>query len=86
MDFNFFLQPLRNAFRRMGIPPSFVPDHLDSFLSYTVVNYLKKVKQQVRNRLRGGRGGIRFPGTSREREFFYLYTQVLGTMEYLRML
>ena len=40
-------QPLRNAFRRMGIPPSFVPDHLDSFLSYTVVNYLKKVKQQV---------------------------------------
>ena len=34
----------------MGIPPSFVPDHLDSFLSYTVVNYLKKVKQQVRIR------------------------------------
>ena len=31
----------------MGIPPAFVPDHLDSFLSYTVVNYLKKVKQQV---------------------------------------
>ena len=40
-------QPLRNAFRRMGIPSAFVPDHLDSFLSYTVVNYLKKVKQQV---------------------------------------
>jgi len=30
----------------MGIPPNIVPDHLDSFLSYTVVNYLKKVKQQ----------------------------------------
>lgn len=43
---NYYAGPLRNAFRRMGIPPSFVPDHLDSFLSYTVVNYLKKVKQQ----------------------------------------
>ena len=32
----------------MGIPPSFVPDHLDSVLSYTVGNYLKKIKQQVR--------------------------------------
>ena len=46
--FSFHDQPLRNAFRRMGIPPNIVPDHLDSFLSYTVVNYLKKVKQQVR--------------------------------------
>ncbi|XP_068687441.1 integrator complex subunit 6-like [Montipora foliosa] len=43
---NYYAGPLRNAFRRMGIPPAFVPDHLDSFLSYTVVNYLKKVKQQ----------------------------------------
>ena len=30
----------------MGIPPTFVPDHLDGSLSYTVQNYLKKVKQQ----------------------------------------
>ncbi|XP_015758738.1 PREDICTED: integrator complex subunit 6-like [Acropora digitifera] len=43
---NYYAGPLRNAFRRMGIPSAFVPDHLDSFLSYTVVNYLKKVKQQ----------------------------------------
>ena len=40
------VQPLRSAFRRMGIPPTFVPDHLDGSLSYTVQNYLKKVKQQ----------------------------------------
>ena len=45
-------QPLRNAFRRMGIPHTIVPDQLDSFLSYTVVNYLKKVKQQVRSGMR----------------------------------
>ncbi|XP_078380426.1 integrator complex subunit 6-like isoform X2 [Oculina patagonica] len=43
---NYYAGPLRNAFRRMGIPPAIVPDHLDSFMSYTVVNYLKKVKQQ----------------------------------------
>ena len=30
----------------MGIPPTFVSDQLDGSLSYTIQNYLKKVKQQ----------------------------------------
>lgn len=43
---SYYAGPLRSALRRMGIPPTFVPDHLDGSFSYTVQNYLKKVKQQ----------------------------------------
>ncbi|KXJ25154.1 Integrator complex subunit 6-A [Exaiptasia diaphana] len=43
---SYYAAPLRNAFRKMGIPTSLVPDHLDGSLGYSVVNYLKSVKQQ----------------------------------------
>ncbi|EDO29882.1 predicted protein, partial [Nematostella vectensis] len=38
--------PLRNAFKRMGLPISLIPDHIDGSLSFTILNYLKKIKQQ----------------------------------------
>ena len=41
-----FQQPLRTALRRMGIPPLLL-DPVDGSLSFTVVNHLKKIKQQV---------------------------------------
>jgi len=46
---SYYVGPLRNALRRMGAPSNLIPDHMDGSLSYTVVSYLKKVKQQAKN-------------------------------------
>ena len=42
--------PLRRALTRMGagnLASSLVPESLDNCLSYTVLNYLKRLKNQV---------------------------------------
>ena len=41
------VQPLRRALSRMGVA-NLVPDQMDNCLSYSVVSYLKKLKNQVR--------------------------------------
>ena len=41
------LQPLRNALRSVGAPPSLIPDGYDGQLSYTIQTYLRKLKKQV---------------------------------------
>ena len=41
------LQPLRNAMQLIGGPSSAVPDSFDGQLSYSVTNYLRKLKKQV---------------------------------------
>ena len=38
----------------MGAHPSLVPDSFDGQMSYSITNYLKKLKKQVRERERGG--------------------------------
>lgn len=42
------LQPLKRALARMGAP-NLVPDNMDNSLSYSVITYLKKLKNQVRS-------------------------------------
>lgn len=44
------LQPLRRALQRLGVQ-NLVPDNLDNCLSYSVVSYLKKLKNQVKSTL-----------------------------------
>ena len=39
-------QPLRRALGRMGAP-NLIPDSIDTCLSYSVITYLKKLKNQV---------------------------------------
>lgn len=41
------LQPLRRALTRMGAP-NLVPDNMDNSLSYSVITYLKKLKNQAK--------------------------------------
>ncbi|XP_031558943.1 integrator complex subunit 6-like [Actinia tenebrosa] len=43
---SYYAAPLRNAFKRMGIPTSLIPDHMDGALSFQIINYLKSVKQK----------------------------------------
>ena len=43
----FPFQPLRRALARLGAP-NLVPDQLDNCLSYSVVSYLKKLKNQAK--------------------------------------
>lgn len=43
----FFLQPLKRALLRMGAP-NLVPESMENYLSYSVLNYLKKLKNQVK--------------------------------------
>ena len=33
----------------MGVPINLIPEHMDGSLSYSVVAYLKKIKQQAKN-------------------------------------
>ena len=40
-------QPLRRALARIG-QPNLVPDNLDNCLSYAVISYLKKLKNQAK--------------------------------------
>ena len=51
-DFNPCFQPLRRALTRMGAPgslaQSLIPDTLDNSLSYSVLNYLKRLKNQAK--------------------------------------
>ncbi|KAI8498848.1 Integrator complex subunit 6 [Branchiostoma belcheri] len=42
---SYYMGPLKAALRRMGAP-QLIPDHLDMCLSYSVISYLKKLKQQ----------------------------------------
>lgn len=42
---NYYAGPLRVALRRMGAP-NLIPDGMENCLSYSVVTYLKKLKQQ----------------------------------------
>ena len=46
----YYATPLRRALTRMGagnLASSLVPETLDNCLSYTVLNYLKRLKNQV---------------------------------------
>lgn len=45
------VQPLRQALRLMGAPTALVPDSFDGQMSYTIANYLRKLKKQVRWKL-----------------------------------
>ena len=48
----YYATPLRRALTRMGagnLASSLVPETLDNCLSYTVLNYLKRLKNQVCN-------------------------------------
>ena len=40
-------QPLRNALKRINIA-GLIPEHLDASMNLSVMNYLKKIKIQVR--------------------------------------
>ena len=47
------LQPLRRAIARMcnnpsNLPQNLVPDNMDNSLSYSVLNYLKRLKNQAK--------------------------------------
>nr|CAD7393840.1 unnamed protein product [Timema cristinae] len=48
----YYAGPLRNALTRMGAPSNLsqalVPDSLDNYLSYSILNYLKRLKNQAR--------------------------------------
>ncbi|KAJ8865646.1 hypothetical protein PR048_033166 [Dryococelus australis] len=48
----YYASPLRNALTRMGAPSNLaqalVPDTLDNFLSYSILNYLKRLKNQAK--------------------------------------
>ena len=46
-DLLLFWQPLRRAMSRMGAH-NLVPDNMDNCLSYSVVSYLKKLKNQAK--------------------------------------
>lgn len=55
IDNNFsplLLQSLRRALTRMGAPTplaqTLIPDNMDNFLSYSVLNYLKRLKNQAK--------------------------------------
>ena len=41
------VQPLRQALRLMGAPTTLVPESFDGQMSYTIANYLRKLKKQV---------------------------------------
>ena len=41
-------QPLRNSLRLMGAPPSLVPDIFEFQLSFSITNYLHKLKKQAK--------------------------------------
>ena len=41
------MQPLRKALQLMGAHPSLVPESFDGQMSYSVTNYLRKLKKQV---------------------------------------
>ncbi|KAK8781703.1 hypothetical protein V5799_016958 [Amblyomma americanum] len=43
----YYAGPLKRALQRMGAP-NLVPDSMENCLSYTVLNYLKRLKNQVR--------------------------------------
>ena len=45
---SYYAGPLRNALRKMGAPNNLVPDHVDGSLSYSIINYLKKIKHQAK--------------------------------------
>lgn len=40
-------QPLRKAFNLMGTPSNLIPDSFDGQMSFTISNYLRKLKKQV---------------------------------------
>lgn len=40
-------QPLKRALARMGAPTNLIPEQIENCLSYAVVSYLKKLKNQV---------------------------------------
>ncbi|XP_033097215.1 integrator complex subunit 6-like [Anneissia japonica] len=42
---SYYLGPMRTALRRLGTP-NLIPDNVENCLSYSVVNYMKKLKQQ----------------------------------------
>ena len=42
----FYLQPLKRALGRMGAH-NLVPDNMENVLSYSVITYLKKLKNMV---------------------------------------
>ena len=46
----YLLQPLRNALRLMGAPGNLITDSFDGQMSYSVTNYLRKLKKQVKTR------------------------------------
>lgn len=44
----YYASPLRKALSRIGIN-NLVPDHMENCLSYSVVSYLKKLKNQAKS-------------------------------------
>ncbi|RWS30395.1 integrator complex subunit 6-like protein [Leptotrombidium deliense] len=44
----YYASPLKRALSRMGAPPNLVPDNLENCLSYSVLNYLKRLKNQAK--------------------------------------
>ncbi|CAI8003433.1 Integrator complex subunit 6-B [Geodia barretti] len=43
-----YIQPLRNSLRLMGGPPNLVPDMFELQLSFSITNYLHKLKKQAK--------------------------------------
>ncbi|RWS17476.1 integrator complex subunit 6-like protein [Dinothrombium tinctorium] len=44
----YYASPLKRALSRMGAPPNLVPDSMENCLSYSVLNYLKRLKNQAK--------------------------------------
>jgi len=44
----YYATPLKRALQRMGAPPSLVPDSMENYLSYSVLNQLKRLKNQAK--------------------------------------
>lgn len=49
LEFLYHSQPMRKAFEMIGAPSNIIPDSFDGQMSYSITNYLRKLKKQVRS-------------------------------------
>lgn len=57
----YYAPPLKRALQRMGLPTAIVPDNLEIVLNYSVMNYLKRVKNQAKAEFDKMVGSVGYP-------------------------